>query len=1379
MVALVLVPLFLYAFYIFTQLDNVREHQLRRLDSAARAAEELLGTARRNVVNLRDHSEWEYVCWFFQRQTRLRLDDPRRCDQFLDAAQDTEVSLDETNGRLWILGHPRQPPAEEAGPEPTAEPERSAGQEQGAEAGASPSFKVEVLLHALLEENPFSDAFEQLFVVNDEGKRMGAAVRPRRSSPMLPPRVTAPPSPSPVRAPDLEGLRFVGGDDDATATFKGFNFVSFAHPVELAGKRYTLMCHPWSLNVGSSETAPKTWWLCGLTDSRRSLRAALQVSPQRLILTLALVTIVVVALPILKVLSLAPRERLRFVDLYLNVLATLALVMLLTVWIAYVGAHEQLRARSADRLEALAETIESSLLAELRHMLDQLEEYDHDVHEELKERAGVQPEAERDELRFVREDPILIGCLLLDAGDRGDADCEAEGASPPALGASSYPHMQNLFWMQPCNGRQVLKGTARPNNTPIVELAAREYFRAIVHDRYWQVTALPTAAYREPAASRSVDEGGEAAEVDPRGGEVEPESPASEDTSDAEQAVSDTRESGFFVETSASITTGEFFAALSIPSRLTRKDVDLVPDDGGDPICAPDDDERFVAAMTSQPVSVRYPILAPGVAFAVADQRGTVLFHSDERRAVFENLLEDDGLAAHLRAALATRSKVDFEARYRTRPHQIHVRPVEGLPWFVITFADDEVLSTFRAELLTRTAVLLGAFLLFAFLGTLGYMAVRGRQPPVWMWPRRERRYRKIYLASICSLVAQLAVFIFALASLRGEMLMLACLSLPLAALGTTAVAARAAKALDAAPGAEGDVNPSSWDRYQLRNSALLVTVSVLLLLALLLTMEGTDPVAAAQAAIATGRSLRVVLSALVVALAVVVAVVVVPDAWIQPARRDQRKRASSAREHTASGGAAEHENVWRRFWRHPLTPHITGAMLFWVILGAMPAFGLFEFALAREKTVLTKAEQAYLARAAAWSTCRLREDLRLVPGGDQLVDPKIELARLRFDGPGSADDTDPPSDRRADDAPAYGYVYPEALLSRLVTHDSASFKKSSRQELSRVKPVWEALARRAPVYNDTTTYTRYLEHSVSAADSDGSSWSWWAASKRRAALPVLVYSQRALNRCEGAVPMLASRPPDTNPLLHWSVPIMAGIALVLLFAWVSYAARRLFFGEIEEDAAPGGGSSAGSRNAHLEPHLGSADRPPTLAWAEAEIAPIKENVSFPELAGWCKTCSTRRGVLDRVLERSETLYEQLWNRRTEEEQLLLVQLVEEGFANHKQPEVVRTLLKVGLLRRDPILRPMNHSFAMFVESRADPDHVRRQEHAHHGLRWSLVRNVLLAALVLAFLFFSVTQREAVQVWIAYLGAAAGGVAGVLKLLSLMSRPGVQKPGEL
>jgi hypothetical protein len=840
--------------------------------------------------------------------------------------------------------------------------------------------------------------------------------------------------------------------------------------------------------------------------------------------------------------------------------------------------------------------------------------------------------------------------------------------------------------MRPEDGRQALKGTVEAQSTPAVQLESRDYFRMVRRGRTW--------------------------------------------------SMQDAGIDAFFVETSASVTTGEFFAALSMPSALETADPD------GEP---------FVAALSGQLVSIRYPVLAPGVGFAIADRNGHVVFHSDERRAATEELLADDGIAARLRAVFASDADAEFYAHYQTRPHQIHVHQMRDLPWAVMTFADDEVLRSLHVELLARTGILVTLYLLLAFLGTLLYMLFHGREPPVWVWPRRDRRYREIYAVAVWSLAAQLIVVLLTLDFLRGELLVLASLVLPLPALATVVIADRAAQRL-CEPLPEKQLfaaHASDVVLRQMRHSGLAILASVVLAAATMLAMTFWDTAAAAFHWAGLETTLLCVL------LVVLMAAALAGTARARAALEMLRVRTA--------------DSTWIRWWWEPLTPHVTGTVIVWLLLGALPAYALFKYALSSQMTILTQAEQSYLARSFAWRECRVEDDLRLIATADG-PDRSVSIReRLQM----------------STAAQGYGDIYERARLAR----PGEPRDDHRLTEPGYAADFWTDLANLAPVYNDATTYSRYLDPFVT---SETGHWSWRHAAEPQETepettepkktkpvdSPLLVYEPGRSGPCDRFAPTIASRPPLTEPYFGWWGWIAALALLALIVAWVSFGARKLFFGDIEEDARRDDDADA-IATLPLDRHLGRLGQAADIEWARAEVAPIFDpNLHFSDetLTEWCERCTTRRAVIDRILERTRHFYDGLWKQCSDEEKLLLIQLVEEGYANPKQTEVVRRLLRRGLLRRDPVLRPMNHSFAVFVETHSRPDEVRRKETAHQGLRWSRVRGLLIAALVLILVFLSFTQRDVVEVWIAYLTTAAAGAAGVLKLLSMLSRPSAQKP---
>jgi len=1252
LLAALLLPAALYAFYVFAQLEDVRRHDLRGLDSAARAAQELLVSSRTTVRNLLadDPADRAFACEFFQRQAQLELKEPADCRKLPE--QSGKPRLEAKDGKLYFAADCKVSDGETIATSKSSDTLGSTATSKKTE----DCVQIEVVLSALLAQVPFGESFDQLLVADDKNVAVGESVSPQRSSPMLPPRVLVRVPPPPVRAlgiaPVVRGSQNTTDPPAAPAGPAPLQNSTFVRDVDVAGTRFALMCQPWRIEldapVKGSETrgtrtdrAP-TWSVCGLKDTQRSFREALEVAPNVVVLLLAFLLLAVIGAPILKVLSLAPQERLRFADMFLMLLGTLGLVMLLSTGVADIATYNGLRERSADRLQALATSIDVSLNAEIRHMHKQLADYDRAVEQWLASTPGA-------------VEKTRVGCLLREPQERRNDSACKDGQSPLALPpATSYPYLQAVFWATPCDGTQIVKGTPGFSNSPLIPIGQRAYFQAIGRNTGWTMPGLGP----------------------------------------------------LFVDTGVSFTTGGFFAALAMPSGLTYDEVALASVVGGKiesgklvrpapADCTPAENERFVAALTSQLVSTRYPVLAPGVGFAIVDSTGRAVAHSDERRATFENLLDDDGLRDRLRAALTARTEVGLSSYYQTLPHQIHVRPMAGLPWTIITFVDDEVLRTFHVELLGRTSALIALYLFIALGVTLLYMFVFGRQPPVWMWPRREPDYWLAYRTATCSLLVQLAFFLMAVDLLSGLTLLAASVAMPSIALVTVALSAG---------------STTRPDRAHLNRSSLLTAAAAGGVGTILIAAEHwLDPIAGASARPGVGVAAAIAFLLLAVALACVP------------------------------------EHLWgKALQRYPLLPHTAGTVLVWLIVGALPAYALFAFALARQTTVATMAEQAYVGRAEASRACRIADDARLVASGDA----RYIAQRISLDAQPISLDQKYFTDR-----------YPSAQLAASVAVPNGG---SSQDESTRASTrFWDLFGSLAPVYNETTIFFRYLEIPPAGR------WTWIIPSDGS---PVLRYVPEATDACDARIAVIASRPVPTEPALTtWRV--ILGVAFLgLLATWVSYGTRRLFFGAIEDDDCV-----AGPR---LEAHREHLSKPADEPWLGAELDPLRKAgrpIPAATITEWLAAHSTRRDIAQRVLDHARPHYDLLWWQADDEEKLVLVQLAQEGFANPKQTEVVRRLLRKGLLRRDPILRFMNHSFALFVERTIDTADVVQREKSHRGFGWSHARTLLIGAFVLVLLFLSFTQRDTVQTWLAYLTTAAGLAAGVFKLVGFVSRPGIPK----
>lgn len=115
--------------------------------------------------------------------------------------------------------------------------------------------------------------------------------------------------------------------------------------------------------------------------------------------------------------------------------------------------------------------------------------------------------------------------------------------------------------------------------------------------------------------------------------------------------------------------------------------------------------------------------------------------------------------------------------------------------------------------------------------------------------------------------------------------------------------------------------------------------------------------------------------------------------------------------------------------------------------------------------------------------------------------------------------------------------------------------------------------------------------------------------------------------------------------------------------------------------------------------------------------------------------------ALRRIRDACWSYYAELWANCSPIEKLTLLQLAEERFVNDKRVEVVRRLLARGVIRRRPMLAPLNESFALFVRAAGAEEGIARMETRPDGFSWSHLRAPLVTLFVCSAAAFFYTQR--------------------------------------
>ena len=184
-------------------------------------------------------------------------------------------------------------------------------------------------------------------------------------------------------------------------------------------------------------------------------------------------------------------------------------------------------------------------------------------------------------------------------------------------------------------------------------------------------------------------------------------------------------DTNFMLESIISVTSGEKLAALSKESNITVNRF-IKPKSDND---ESNDVNKYtvkVAAISSNMYSVINTIVEPGYGFCIIGEEGDVLFHSNTDKNLQENFTNESTNNSELFAAISGRTFAHFTTSYQSRNHSCYVSPIGNIPLYLITFHDDEYVSSIEVSSLLITIsfcfmVLIFCVFLFVLMSLLLY----------------------------------------------------------------------------------------------------------------------------------------------------------------------------------------------------------------------------------------------------------------------------------------------------------------------------------------------------------------------------------------------------------------------------------------------------------------------------------------------------------------------------------------------------------------------------------------------------------------------------------------------------------------------------------
>ncbi|HEV3077253.1 MAG TPA: hypothetical protein VHB47_22715 [Thermoanaerobaculia bacterium] len=499
-------------------------------------------------------------------------------------------------------------------------------------------------------------------------------------------------------AADLRSLR--GGGGELEVELRGRKFKLFVQPLTLptaapeAGRARPSggpqAAKAETAAAGGREGDAQELLLCGLVPADDLLYGSIELSPEILGAAVALLLLSLLSWPLLKLRLLGEHRRLRLADVVMVAACSLLGVSWLTLSLLGLRQHRLLERLADEQLEDFASGMARNLESEIRSAYAQLEILENAAAGSVATAAAKPSAAKPTAARPAAARP-----------DAQDLQGDLLARRPPLL--TAYPFAESFMLIR-ADGSIALRWTT--DKVPLVprHVSSRQYFRRVLHRDLWR---LPPPGPRRSAGGSGCDAGAPAG------------SPPGADLGEP-----------FTVESLASSISGYRQAVLSKPA------------------AAGPDSRIKVAALSMPMLSVIRPVTPPDLEFAVIDDGGAVLFHSDPDRNNVENLFAETDQDLHLRSAVAARHRATLGVRYWGNDYRAAAEPVRGPPWTIVALRPMGALEAANVE-----AIVTALVFLLIYAGGFGAALVaiallRPSYRPEWLWPspRRSNDYLRLLL---------------------------------------------------------------------------------------------------------------------------------------------------------------------------------------------------------------------------------------------------------------------------------------------------------------------------------------------------------------------------------------------------------------------------------------------------------------------------------------------------------------------------------------------------------------------------------------------------------------------------------------------------------
>jgi hypothetical protein len=176
----------------------------------------------------------------------------------------------------------------------------------------------------------------------------------------------------------------------------------------------------------------------------------------------------------------------------------------------------------------------------------------------------------------------------------------------------------------------------------------------------------------------------------------------------------------------------------------------------------------------------------------------------------------------------------------------------------------------------------------------------------------------------------------------------------------------------------------------------------------------------------------------------------------------------------------------------------------------------------------------------------------------------------------------------------------------------------------------------------------------------------------------------------------------------------------------------------------------------------------------DSNLAKLKADKEKQKEKEEVKEEDLREPLVKDVLDRADAYYRALWATCTKDERLVLFQLSKDGWLNPKNERAIQELQRRNLVTRNQGFRMMNESFRRFILEYQYPEEIAAWEEEVRRSGWHAARNAVALAGLLVGAWLAYSQQESFHLAIGYAGAISGAVVTVSTLVSALRGRGAK-----